>query len=532
MGGVMMRCAANALLGLFALCVVPAAGADDTSMKGRTSVASISVPAMPAGFARRVQAITDAVLEHHVDPPVRQQMVLSGIKSLYRAAGVAEPLGLGRKVSAITTVEQLDGLLRDVWPRAASRPLRAQTLEEALFEGLLADVSGGAEVMTAREARVAEQMAGNRYVGLQIALRMDEKAGPVMAEIFPGGPAGRAGIAADTVIEAIDGTSTRGLSLREVVDRLRGDEGTEVTLLLRGPKDAASRTIRLRREALARTTITGIRENKPGDWQLRLDGPEPIGYLRITELTGSTPHELRRLAGRMESLGLRALVLDLRYLSQDRGESAHSAVLLADSLLERGTIGRIRTAKGVTTYQADADALFRGWPIAVLVDTVTSGSAEWLAAVLQDNHRAVVVGRPTRGGGKATRSDSASLGRILRRGVPNAAPRQADSRTAVEAAMRTIVLVGDGPMALSMVTGILESGGGRGPGAGTANAPSSGRGVLPDRPLPASAGQLLSSTGPSGRRLTRDEMKARSIEFNTLFINEAVAVLRKALQTP
>ena len=75
----------------------------------------------------------------------------------------------------------------------------------------------------------------------------------------------------------------------------------------------------------------------------------------------------------------------------------HSAVLLADSLLERGAIGRVRTARGETTYQADADALFRGWPIAVLVDQNTSGTAEWLAAALQDNHRAVIVGSPTAG---------------------------------------------------------------------------------------------------------------------------------------
>ena len=67
----------------------------------------------------------------------------------------------------------------------------------------------------------------------------------------------------------------------------------------------------------------------------------------------------------------------------------HPAVLLADSLLEQGAIGRVRTARGETTYQADSDALFRGWPIAVLVDANTSGTAEWLAAALQDNHRAV-----------------------------------------------------------------------------------------------------------------------------------------------
>ena len=59
-------------------------------------------------------------------------------------------------------------------------------------------------------------------------------------------------------------------------------------------------------------TIVGIREQTSGDSKLRLEGPDPIGYLKITEITASTPHELRKLARRMESEGIRALVLDLR----------------------------------------------------------------------------------------------------------------------------------------------------------------------------------------------------------------------------
>lgn len=508
------------------------AGSPGSDGKEPTPTGHVRTPAMPPELARRVQAITDAVLDHHVDPPARQQMFLSGIKALCRAAGVAEPLGLGRKVSVITTVEQLDGLLRDVWPKAVARPVKAQTLEEALFEGLLADVSGGAEVMTAREAKVAEQMAGNRYVGLQIALSMDKERGPVMASIFPGGPAARAGIAAGTIIDAIDGTPTKGKPLREVVDRLRGEEGTEVTLALRGPKDAASRSIRLRREALARTTIAGIRENRPGDWQLRLDGPEPIGYLRILEITGSTPHELRRLAGRMEGLGLRALVLDLRRVQDEQGESAHPTVLLADSLLERGTIGRMRTARGTTIYQADADALFRGWPIAVLVDERTVGPVEWLVAALQDNHRAVVIGRPTPGGRLATRPDPGGPARLARRDDPDAASRGAESPDVVEAAMRTIVPVGDGSMALSMVTGILERGEGRIAGGGPANGTPARRGVRPDRPLGRVPRLVPARRQPPGAASAADDPGSILAQEDNLFINEAIVVLRRALQTP
>ena len=188
-------------------------------------------------LGKRIQEITDAVLEHHIDPPARQQMILSGIKALYRAAGLPVPLGLGRRVSAIATPEQLAALLEELWPKSTARPIAARTLEEALLEGLLVGVPGDAQLMTAKERRVAEQMAGNRYVGIHIALGMDEKEErPTMVQVFGGGrPTGRGSRQGD-LLEEVDGVDTKGMALREVVDRLRGDEGTEVTIKVRQPE--------------------------------------------------------------------------------------------------------------------------------------------------------------------------------------------------------------------------------------------------------------------------------------------------------
>jgi carboxyl-terminal processing protease len=125
------------------------------------------------------------------------------------------------------------------------------------------------------------------------------------------------------------------------------------------------------------------------------------------------------------------LVLDLRGFT--RANSVHPAVLLADCLLDCGPIGRIRTAQGETTYKAAPDALFPGWPIAVLVDQSTSGTAEWLAAALQDNHRAIIVGLPTAG---------AYFGRE-------------------DVGVHSTIPVGDGAWWLTLTTGRFERGDGR-----------------------------------------------------------------------
>ena len=134
------------------------------------------------------------------------------------------------------------------------------------------------------------------------------------------------------------------------------------------------------------------------------------------------------------------MILDLRGPTM-HAKAVHPAVLLADCLLERGVIGRVRTAQGEVTYQADSDALFRGWPIVALVDPSTSGTAEWLAAALQDNRRAVIVGSPTRGARRVipTNGDAVELSADVRSRVP----------------------VGDGSWSIELTTGRLERGDGR-----------------------------------------------------------------------
>ncbi len=403
---------------------------------------SESAQKSPHDLAKLVLEITDVVLEQHIDPPARQQMILSGIKALYRAADRPVPTGLAGRVSAVTTPEQLAALLADAWPKATAKPVAAPRLEDALLNGLLADVPGGAELMTAKERKITEQLEGNRYVGIHIALGMNDKENlPYLVNVMERGPADRAGAKVNDVIEEIDGVSTKGMAMEDVVNRLRGEEGTDVTIKVRRAAiEAKSRTMTMTRGRLPHATIAGVRKRPDGDWEVRFDGlTDPIGYLKITDIEASTPHELRKVAQQLESQGGWALILDLRGLN--RTNPVHPAVLMADCLLDHGSIGRIRTARGETNYQADSDALFRGWPMAVLVDATTSGTAEWLAAALQDNHRATIVGSPTRG---AVRGREA--GRLF--------PRR-------ETGVRSRISVGDGSWSIELTTGSLAHGDGR-----------------------------------------------------------------------
>ena len=129
-------------------------GLESSLADGPSKEQSKSIPA-PKGLAMLVETAVETVLEHHIDPPVRQQMILTGLKAVYKTAGAPVPEGLSRRVSAVTNLEQLSSLLAGAWPASASKAMSASELEESFLNGMLSTVSGSPYVMPEKEAQSA-----------------------------------------------------------------------------------------------------------------------------------------------------------------------------------------------------------------------------------------------------------------------------------------------------------------------------------------------------------------------------------------
>jgi carboxyl-terminal processing protease len=353
----------------------------------------------PAALARQVWPITDLVLDKHVAPCTRQEMLLGGLRGLLHAAGREPPADLSRRVSALTTPEQFAALLQEVWPPAeeAARA-KADDLEAGVLEGLLAAVPGKPHLIPPDVLKVTEQVAGNRYVGIGIQLRLSqEEHFPQVVDPFRNGPARRGGMKAGDLIVEVDGKDTRDVPLRQVVDWLRGDEGTSLTLVVRQPKDTEARTMKLTRTQVPFDTVIGYRRQSENAWGYRIDPDVPVAYARVTTINSATVHHLRQLERALRADGARALVLDLRF-SAAQGVDLRPAEQVADALLDGGVMWRLHDAGGVREVRADPECLFRGWPLAVLVNGDMVGlGPEAVAAALQDNRRAVLVGEPVAG---------------------------------------------------------------------------------------------------------------------------------------
>jgi carboxyl-terminal processing protease len=219
-------------------------------------------------------------------------------------------------------------------------------------------------------------------VGIGVQIRLDSASGYIdVLGAIPGSPAERAGIAPPDKIVTVDGKLYKGLTLRDCVADIRGKPGDTVTLsVLRGDKLVSIPVVR---EKVAYDQVT----------TLTLEGS--IGYVRIPSFNAKTADSLKQALGELSSKKVRAAVVDLRH---NPGGSFDAAIASAGELLPAGaTVVQLKKRAGSEPMKATTTPVLYGIPIAVLVDHETSSGGELVAAALEEQAHATLVGARTYG---------------------------------------------------------------------------------------------------------------------------------------
>lgn len=125
----------------------------------------------------------------------------------------------------------------------------------------------------------------------------------------------------------------------------------------------------------------------------------PDFYTSMGGASGSCANDVAREIIKLKKQNIRALVLDLRF---NGGGSLTEALDMAGIFINDGPLSmlRDRAGKAVTLKDMNRGTIYDG-PMAVLVNAQSASASELLAAVLQDYHRAVIIGSPTFGKGTA-----------------------------------------------------------------------------------------------------------------------------------
>jgi carboxyl-terminal processing protease len=201
-------------------------------------------------------------------------------------------------------------------------------------------------------------------------------------------PAWKAGIKAGDKIVEIDGESTKGFSLVEAAQRMKGKKGAKIKMSIF--RDGFERP----KEFVIERGTVKIKSVKYTDMD---DG---YGYVRITSFIENSANDLLRVVRDHEKKykQTRGLIIDLR---RNPGGLLDQAVQISDLFLEQGvivsTMGRNQKEKEVI-YAKKAGTL-PNFPLIVLVDEYSASASEILAGALQDNKRALIMGHRTFGKG-------------------------------------------------------------------------------------------------------------------------------------
>jgi len=249
-------------------------------------------------------------------------------------------------------------------------------------------------------------------VGIGAVLSIEDDGNCVVREVVPGGPAYRSGqIHPTDKIVAVqqDGGETIeviGMKLRRIVDMIRGDKSSKVTLTVL-PHDAADAS-KTKQVVITRDII---KLNSARASASIYDVPDannqstPVGVITLDSFYGpsddskdndgknTASRDVAELIGKLQQQGIKALVIDLR---RNGGGLLSEAVDLTGLFISQGPVVQVRDSLGHLTVDSDNNtAVTYAGPLAILTSRFSASASEIFAGALQNYGRAVIIGDST-----------------------------------------------------------------------------------------------------------------------------------------
>jgi carboxyl-terminal processing protease len=255
---------------------------------------------------------------------------------------------------------------------------------DGALHGLLEALDSNSSYMSPKEYEEykAKKTDAKGDIGAAVSKRFGYAA---VISVVPGGPADKAGIQGSDIFEAIDGHSTREMSLAGIRALLAGQPGSNVTVSVVRARRAEPQKVVITRDVVAIPAVAD---------KLMEDG---VGYIKADTLTKGKALEIAARIKSLQKLGAKRFVLDLR----NNGEGDElEGIATANLFLNHGTITYLQGQKYPReAYTADPAKAITNLPVVVLVNRGTAGAAEVVAAAILENARGDVVGDKTFGDG-------------------------------------------------------------------------------------------------------------------------------------
>jgi carboxyl-terminal processing protease len=312
-------------------------------------------------------------------------------QAILPVTGLPAPLG---GAPAQGSAEEVDTSLIEEAVRVIQRHYAdRQTLEEtnltySAISGMVDALgdTGHSRFMSPEVVAAENRQIQGEFEGIGALLNVNEAGNPVILAPMDGSPAQKAGLRPGDIILEVNGEDVSQSPLNEVVRRVLGPAGTDVTLTVRSPDNNQVRQVTITRARIVVRNVT---------WQM-LPGTD-VAHVRIAAYSNNITDDLINALDAAREQGARGILLDLR---NNPGGLLNEAIGVVSQFLEEGSVMQTKNAQGkVTDIPVKGRGVMTDLPVVVLINQGSASAAEITAGALQDYGRATLVGQQTFGTG-------------------------------------------------------------------------------------------------------------------------------------
>lgn len=286
-----------------------------------------------------------------------------------------------------------DGLIEEAWKIIQRHYADRETLDETnLTYGAISGMvdslgdTGHSRFMSPEVVAAQNRQIQGEFEGIGAMLNVNEEGNPVILAPFDDSPAQRAGLRPGDIILEVDGADVSHAPLNDVVQRVIGPAGTDVTLTIRRPETDEVFDVTVTRAKIVIRNVT---------WQM-LPGTK-AAHIRIAAYSDNVTRDLVQAIQEAQDQGAQGILLDLR---NNPGGLLDEAIGVVSQFLEDGSVMQRKNAQGrVTNVPVERGGAATDLPMVVLINQGSASAAEITAGALQDYERATLVGEKTFGTG-------------------------------------------------------------------------------------------------------------------------------------
>lgn len=279
-------------------------------------------------------------------------------------------------------MEEIEGLINQYY----LDEINSDTMMDAISSGIMAGLGDKYAAYYNKDdyATLQERNTGN-YCGIGAYVSQNTTTGAiVIVQPMEGSPAQKAGLKAGDIIYTVDDEDVTGEDLSTVVAKMKGEEGTTVTLKVvrDGEKDYLDITV-TRREIESKTVAAKMLDKK-------------TGYIAVSAFEEVTKKQFHQALDELEKQGQKKLIIDLR---DNGGGLLDTAVNMLDRMLPKGLLVYTKDKRGEGEKYYSTDEEYFDKPVVILVNENTASASEVFSGAMQDYEKAVLLGDTTFGKG-------------------------------------------------------------------------------------------------------------------------------------